>query len=806
MVGLRTFRELLTHHRIRAGLTQEQLAERSGLSVNAVSLLERGARTAPRSTTVRALADALALGPAERESFAAAARRKPDAARPSLRLHTPPTPFIGRARELSRAQVLLARAEVRLLTLTGPPGSGKTRLAIEVARRLEDHHDDGAVFVALGSIGDPALVMLAVRDALGLREAGSEPALETVVRHCRDRHLLLALDNFEHVLPATAELTGLLARCPDVRALVTSRVGLRLRAEHVLAVPPLEVPGAALDRDALLEVASVRLLVERAEAATPSFQLTAENAGCVAGICRRLDGLPLALELAAPWLKLLTPAELLGRLDRRLDLLVDGPHDLPERQRTLRATLNWSCDLMDEESTALLRRLSVFAGGAPLDALASVCGVTRARPDSELRPLAVLVNHNLVHRQPDAAGEARVRMLESVREYARDRLAAAGELEATADAHLDHYARLAAEAREGMRNAGQTAWLRRLRREHDNVRAALAWAVERGRAEAGLRLAGALRLFWYHGGHRHEGLTWLQRLLAIDGAVAPDVRGDALRVAGALAALRGSYDVAMARHLEAMAIFRELGDHVRIADGLMGMAETFDQQGHKAEAVRLLEEANALLRRCDDPWLLATAMLNLGVYLSRDDPARATALYEEALAIRRRLGDTLGCASCLINLGARAEAAGDLDLARARLDEAVATADRCDSPAYLAMALVNLGQVDRAAGDLANAGSHFRSGLAVFVTHGDARGVTIALVRLAWLDWREGRAERASRLYGAAHALHPGVVAGDNESDMHREACEALRAQLGDGAFAAAFESGRYLSAEAAAAEASAPA
>jgi len=238
----------------------------------------------------------------------------------------------------------------------------------------------------------------------------------------------------------------------------------------------------------------------------------------------------------------------------------------------------------------------------------------------------------------------------------------------------------------------------------------------------------------------------------------------------------------------------------------MGMAETFDQQGDKAAAVRLLEDANALLRRCDDPWLLATAILNLGAYLSRDDPSRATELYEEALAIRRRIGDTLGCASCLINLGARAEAAGHLDLARARLDEAVAIADRCDSPPYLAMALVNLGQVARAGGDLGKAGDHYRSGLAVFVSHGDARGVTIALLRLAWLDWREGRPVRASRLYGAAHGLHPGVVAGDNESDMHAEACGALRRQLGDGVFTAAFESGRYLSAEAAAMEASAPA
>src|SRR5262245_8782151 len=313
---------MLLRHRLAAGLTQEQLAERSGLSVNGVSLLERGARTSPRTSTVTALARALDLDRAEREAFAAAARPKRGAARPARvpppDLQAPPTPFIGRTRELAQAHLLLARSEVRLLTLMGPPGSGKTRLAIEVARELEHHYADGVAFVTLGPIGDPTLVMPAVRAALGLREASREPALDIVAQYCRGHHLLLVLDNFEHLLPATAEVGRLLARCPDLQALVTSRVGLRLRAEHELPVPPLEVPSVALEQtgntEALRDVASVRLFVERGEAAMPSFLLTAENSATVAAICRRLDGLPLALELAAPWLKLLTPAELLSRL------------------------------------------------------------------------------------------------------------------------------------------------------------------------------------------------------------------------------------------------------------------------------------------------------------------------------------------------------------------------------------------------------------------------------------------------------------------------------------------------------------
>src|SRR5215472_13477289 len=442
------------------------------------------------------------------------------------------------------------------------------------------------------------------RQALGLREVGGQTPLETVAAHCRTRQLLLVLDNFEHLLPAGPELVVLLARCPGLQALVTSRAALRVRPEHELSVPPLH------------EEASAALFVERAEAAAPGFRLTAANTSVVAAICRRLDGLPLALELAAPWVRLLTPEQLLERLDH----LVEGPRDLPERQRTLRAALAWSCELLAAEPLALLRRLAIFAGGAPLDAVEYVCQAARASPGGVLRHLAVLADHSLVGRQDVAGAEARVTLLESVREYARELLVSAGELEPTARAHLEHYAELAARSRGQLRRREQESWLERLRREHDNVRAALSWAEERGRAEVGLRLAGAMWLFWDYGGHRQEGLGWIERLLGAAGSAPPAVRAQALHAAGRLAE-GGSYELAIARHEESLAIYRALGDVQGVAEALRGIALAVGNQGDHGRAVRLLEEAVSILRGVQDPALLASALMNLGVASSHSgDP------------------------------------------------------------------------------------------------------------------------------------------------------------------------------------------
>jgi predicted ATPase len=649
--------------------------------------------------------------------------------------------------------------------------------------------------VTLAALGHHGLVVPAIRQALGLRETGGEPPLETVAAHCRARHLLLVLDNFEHVLAAAPELVDLLARCPELQLLVTSRAALRVRPERELSVPPLREP------------ASVELFVERAEAAAPGFRLETDNADAVGAICRRLDGLPLALELAAPWVRLLGPEQLLERLDRRLELLVDGPRDLPERQRTLRAALAWSCELLEPEPLALLRRLSVFAGGAPLEGLERVCQAAGPLPGGVLRHLAALAEHSLVRRQETAGAEPRVTVLESVREYARELLAAAGELEETAQAHLEHYAELAVRSHDQLRGPAQEAWLVRLRQEHDNVRAALGWASQCGRAETGLRLAGAMWLFWDYGGHRQEGLEWLEGLLAAGVNVPPAVRAQALHAAGRLAEEVGSDELSIVRHEESLAIHKELGDLRGVAAALRGIALATAQLGNHGRAVQLLDEAVSLLRELDDPALLASALMNLGVVVAQDgDHRRATQLYEEALALRRRIDNPLGTALTLVNLGGRAREAGDLELAEARIAEAAEIARRMRSPYHLACALASLGDLARSRGDAPEAASCYRRALHLFAGIGERPGVGVCVRWLGWVAWAERRMTAAARLYGAADALCPVAIAADRaEHATHEGVCAALRNHLGAERYAGAHDAGRLLSIEEAVAEASSP-
>ncbi|MDQ2787823.1 MAG: helix-turn-helix domain-containing protein, partial [Chloroflexota bacterium] len=483
-----TFGERLRQHRRAAGLSQEALAERAGLSVAAIAALERGRRTRPHPDTVALLATALALPPPDRVTFIAAATGDrptvPERVMPRLTptLPMPPTLLIGRERTEAAVLDLLQKTNgPRLLTLTGPGGVGKTRLALAVAALMGEAYADGVCFIDLSAVRDPPLVAATLAQALGLRERDGQPVYDLVLAYLRDQQRLLVLDNFEQVLDAAPIVADLLARCPRLVLLVTSRAALRVRGEQQFRVPPLAVPpsGRAVAPETAAGYPSVQLFVARAQAIQPDFTLNAANAAAVAQTCARLDGLPLALELAAARINVLPPAALLARLERRLAVLRDGARDLPARQRTLRATLDWSYDLLDAGEQALFARLGVFAGGATLAAITAIC-----TPDDEMAALdtvAALADMSLVL-PIEGGGEPRTGMLVTLREYARDRLAERGEATRFDRAHAAYYLALAEAAEPMLTGAEQGLWLDKIEREHDNLRAALERALARGEA------------------------------------------------------------------------------------------------------------------------------------------------------------------------------------------------------------------------------------------------------------------------------------------------------------------------------------
>jgi predicted ATPase len=546
---------------------------------------------------------------------------------------------------------------VRLLTLTGAGGVGKTRLAIAVAGDVVDHFEDGAYFVDLAPIVDPALVPSAIAGVLEVGETAGKPLVESLVAHLRGRSALLVLDNFEQVAAATPLVAGLLATCPALKVLVTSRAALRLSGEHEYPVPPLELPDPKRlpDPEALARYEAVTLFIQRARAARPDFEVTNASAPAVAELCARLDGLPLAIELAAARVKLLSPQAPLARLGRRLSLLTGGARDLPARQQTLHSTIDWSYDLLEPAERTLFARLAVFVGGCSLEAVEAVCNVgddllldpSAGSGQAVLDALALLVDKSLLRQAEGPDGEPRFTMLETIREYAAERFETSGDAECWRQRHAGYSLALAEQAAPELTGPRQAAWLERLERDHDNLRAALGRALERDQTELGLRLAGALGRFWEIRGHLREGQGWLERALSRWPEAPAAARAAALNAAGSLAYHACAYERAATLHQEALSLRRVLGDRRGVAVSLHDLGITALHLGDLDRSEALCAEGRAIWRELGDQRGVAIS-LNSSAILARNrgDHERARAYYEESLALFRGIGDTGASASC----------------------------------------------------------------------------------------------------------------------------------------------------------------
>ena len=680
--------ELLRHHRIAAALSQEALAERAGLSVRAIGDLERGIHQVPRLETVRLLADALRLDEVGRAELLAAAHPqvmapgdrerarghplKTREARPH-NLPPQPTPFLGREDQVARVVDLLSRDDVRLLTLTGPGGVGKTRLALQVAAELLDDFADGVFFVPLAPLTDPALVPTAIATGLGIRDEGGRPLDERLREFLATKQLLVVLDNVEHLVEAVPALGELLSTSPTVKALVTSRVPLRLRAEREYPVPSLGLPRRhpPPSLDQLTQYDAVRLFIDRAQAIAPDFAVDRDNAEAVAEICHRLDGLPLAIELAAARVRMLLPQALLARLEQRLPLLTSGARDAPERQRTLRGTIAWSHDLLRAEDQAVFRRLAVFAGGCTLEAADAV-----ANPMGELDlfgGLERLVEQNLLRQAPEFAGEPRFAMLETIREFALERLVASEEEDVVRERHGAWCLSLTATSTLTSHPMSDAALLEHLADEHENLRAALHWFAARGDAESLLRLVGSMNYIWWFGGHIREGRDWQDRALAMSADVSSPARFAVLAGVADLAIQQSDHDRAKAFAEELLTLARATGDRMSEARALFALSRAASQRGADDEAMAYAAEVLALYRDLgNEQWLpWAVQRLGLGLY-GAGEYARAAALFTDALEQFRALQSDLGIVYTLTNLGLAQHALGDKRQAAALYRESLA--------------------------------------------------------------------------------------------------------------------------------------
>lgn len=857
--------ELLKGYRVAAGLTQEDLAERSRVSARTIGSIERGTLHRPRNESLRLLADALALSPQQYAALLNAVRlqRIHDAASvPTMvgeqsqahsrqMLPVPPTPLVGRKCEMALALDLLRRNEVRLLTLYGPPGVGKTRLALQIALDLRDQFADGSIFVALAPFREPDQVMVAIAQAVGLPTMDAQ-SLEASLRDAlADKQVLLVLDNCEQALAAAPHIGHFLGACPHVKAIATSREVLRVRGEHELSVAPLALADLAHlpPVEDLERYAAVDLFMQRARAVKPTFALSEENGRVVAEICTHLDGLPLAIELAAARIKLLPPRALLTRLDHRLRLLTHSMQDLPERLHTLRSAVAWSYDLLTTEEQRLFARLAVFNGGWTLEAAEAICAAPGEQGTETLELLTSLVDKSLVQQEETTSGESRFSMLETIREYTREQLEARSDIEAVRRRHAEHYVEYAEGAEPHFTGAEQALWFDRMAAEQGNARAALRWAIDHAKGsddresqrsqqqwqdeavrdgealELGLRLAGALGVFWSIRGPLSEGRVWLEELLLLTVAhEQPDsrmaqaairrrtiaVRAKALRAAAQLAEHEYNFKRASAWLEESVRLYQELGDREGEAAVLNRLGIATLDAGRYTEAMAWFERCLALRREAGNSRGMAGSLTNMGVVaLHLGEYAQANSWLADALACFREVGDisasgeiatpTVGIANVLANLGAVTYYLGDYDRADALLRQCLALFRQLGFGGGVAISLYFLGNVARERGDVGHAVALYRESLDLFHAYPNRQGIVQCLEDMGRLALLCGDAEHAARLWGAVEALRsaiPSLLRLQGERVRYERDVAALQARLGEEIFAVAWMSGQSLSLE----------
>jgi predicted ATPase/predicted Ser/Thr protein kinase len=690
-------------------------------------------------------------------------------ARPKTRPSNLPIPgsaFVGREKELAAAKELLLRREVRLVTVTGPGGIGKSRLALQLARDVARDFPSNVYFVPLAGFSDPSSIATVIAQTLGVRETSGQPQIETLKEYLHntlDSPMLLVIDNFEHMVEAAPMLAELMAATPDLKLLVTSRAALHVYDEHEFPVPPLTLPDsrALPSLETLSQYSAISLFVQRAAAVKPGFKLTEENAPVVAEICARLDGLPLAIELAAARIKFLSPSAMRTRLASRLQLLTGGARDLPARQQTLRQAIDWSHDLLNASEQRLFRRLSVFVRGCTLEAVESVCDTKRDLGLEVFDGIASMVDKSLLREVEQEDGEPRFVMLETIREYAVGKLAESQEESQTRRSHAAYCLVLAEEGAAEGSGANKTEWQGRFELEHDNFRTALEWLTESGEAEWGLRLGAALFRFWEMREYLAEGRTHLGKILKLPGAVAPsNARLRALFAAGVLAGGQGDYNSSNPLLQESLAIARLLEDKRSVAVSINALAVNARDKGDVPASRGLFEESLALWRELRDAPAIARALSNLAnVVKLQEDYAHAQLLYEECLAIFRELGDTTGVAWALNHQGDVAHDLGDSQSARSLYEQSLTIFRGLNDQWGIAGSLADLGNLAREQCDFRTSDALYRESLRVFKALEHKRGIARLLESFACSAAAQSESEHSLRLAGAAAALRQSIGA-----------------------------------------------